>query len=445
MGSIGKRVLACAIAVLTTFAVSLGVSAVVAGAAGTVAWSIRGVAEPTHFSHNDATRCETHSEECDRYQLLVMDVGSVPSSGSITVTDKLPPGITTAQTPESRGEWSCTSGSGQTEVVCTTEEPVGAGHDARPITILVNAPSAASGSLKNEVSITGGGTEAVASSSEETLISSQPPPFGMEFGVEAGAPDGSASVQAGAHPWQLTTSLEFPTVVLPVVESQPFEPLESLKNVAVELPIGLVGDPQAAAKCTQTQFGHERCPAASSVGSVAIGTEGFSDEFSISHDHVTSALYNMVPEGGYPAEFAFSTVGASVYLYASVVHTGSGYRLRVASPNPGLPDALGAFGTVLTFYGEPAKAEGESSETAFLTNPTSCTTTPQTARAEAESWENPGHAISEEATVYPELTGCDLLQSQFHPELAMGPSEAGVGPRRKGLRGRTLRLRTVSV
>ncbi len=412
--------------VLTMFAalvVSLGVSS--ASAADTVAWTIRGVPQPTRFSHHDATRCEKYSGNCDRYQLLAANVSDVASSGPITVTDKLPPGITTAQTPESvGGEWVCTEG---TTVTCTSEEPVLAGRDAYPITVFVTAPSvSASGSLKNEVSITGGGTAAVASTSEETLISAQPPPFGLsELGFEVGAADGTGSAQAAAHPWQVTTSFEIPVVELPGSEGELFEPVESMKDVVVELPLGLLGDPQAAAKCTQAELGHRQCPAGSSVGSVEIGAELTLDRFSFSHDNsYTSALYNMVPEGGYPAEFGFVYFGsAPIYLYASVVHSSSGYRLRIA--NPGLPDAVGAFGGAFTFYGEPAKIEGESSEAAFLTNPTRCTTEPQKARAEVESWENPGHPVEEVSTVYPQLTGCNLLQ--FNPSLTLAPSAAPEG------------------
>ncbi len=280
--------------------------------------------------------------------------------------------------------------------------------------------------MKNEVSVTGGGTEAMASTSEETLINSQAPPFGIsELGFEVEAANGTEATQAGGHPWGITTSLELPLVELPAPAGETlFGPVENWKSVVLELPAGFIGDPQAVTRCTQTALEHNDCPSESSVGSVEVGAEFTSDEFSLSHSALTSALYNIVPEDGYPAEFGLVTDGAAVYLYASVVHTSSGYRLRVASP--GLPGGgIGVFGGVFTFYGEPAVVEGESSEAAFLTNPTHCTTVPLMAKAAVESWENPGHPVSREATMYSELTGCNLLQSG--PSLALAPSATPEG------------------
>lgn len=411
--------------VFATLTVSLGVSS--ASAAGTVGWTIHAVSQPARFSSGDAVACESH-HECDRYQVLAMNAGDVPSSGPIVLTDTLPPGIGTLHKPEAEGGWSCTEGAGNTTVTCILEESVPAGGYAFPITIAVSAPSAAlSGPLKNEVSITGGGTAAVVSTSEETPIGSQAPSFGLtEFGFEAAELSGAASGQAGGHPWEVTTSLELPTAAVPAAEpGEPFGPIESWKDAVVELPVGLVGDPQATAKCTLPQLDESNislCPARSAVGSVAVIAGGFEDKFAVAKDEVVSALYNMVPEGGYPAEFGFSVFGVPIIMYANVVHTGSGYRLRVTVP--GIPDLVKVFGGVFTFYGEPGKVEeGGSSEAAFLSNPTRCTSEPQTARAEVESWGDPGHPVSREATVYSQLTGCDLLQ--FGASLAFAPS---VGP-----------------
>ncbi len=430
--SISKRL---PLPLLVLAILALGASS--ASAAGTAAWAIRGVSEPTRFSPNDATRCEEESLHCDRYQLLPINIGTDESSGPITVKDKLPPGLTTAQTPESKREvWNCTGGSGNTEVTCTyEEEPIAAGRDMPPITIYVTAPPRSSNGdmLKNEASITGGGAAAETSTSEETLVSSQAPPFGLsEFSFETGSEDGTTSLQAGAHPWQVTASLEVPLVELSSPQGERiFGPIESWKSAAVELPLGFGGNPQTRAKCTEAELEGKECPAASSVGSIEVGAEISTDEFSYSHTVLTSALYNMVPEGGYPAEFGAVVDGDAIDLYASVVHTARGYDLRVAAP--GLPGGnVEAFGTVLTFYGEPAKVEGEEPKDAFLTNPTHCSTEPQKARAEVESWGHQGQKVSSEATVYPQLTGCSLLNSQFNPTVSMGPSEAGSGPQQEG-------------
>ena len=419
-----------------------------ASAAGTVAWALRGVPQPTRFAPSDALRCEQARAHCDRYELLPMNVGDLASSGTITIKDKLPPGLELAKAPESEPEvWQCPDAErGSTEVTCMYEEaegPFAPDHPTPPLTVYVSAPPASSLGqvLRNEVSITGGGTTAVTEATEETLVSERAPSFGLsEFGFEVGAESGGGSVQAGAHPWQVTANLELPLVEIPASlaeeqDEEPFAPVETWKSAAVELPLGLIGDPETRARCTEEELRHTRCPAASIVGSVEIGTGISSDKFSISgesDDLVTTPVYNILPVGGYPAQFGFITnIADTVYLYASVVHSAGEYRLRVAAP--GFPGGgVNAFGAVLTFYGEPGKVEKESSQAAFLTNPTRCSGEPLMARAEVESWGNLGHPIASETPAYSQLAGCDLLQSQFHPTVAMSPSEAGSGPAQEG-------------
>ncbi len=62
-------------------------------AAGTPAFSIHAVAEPSSFSAGDAAAC-VEQEKCDRYQEVVLNVGGAQSSGPVTLTDTLPAGIT---------------------------------------------------------------------------------------------------------------------------------------------------------------------------------------------------------------------------------------------------------------------------------------------------------------------------------------------------------------
>jgi hypothetical protein len=131
----------------------------------------------------------------------------------------------------------------------------------------------------------------------------------------------------------------------------------------------------------------------------------------------------VAPEGGYPAEFGFTFAQQTIFLYASVVHSGSGYHLRVTTP--GIPSVLETSYAAITFFGEPGKLNGNKSETAFLTNPTDCPAGPLSSRIELEPWGNPGHPQSKEATVYPGMTGCGLLR--FNPSLAMAPSTAPEG------------------
>jgi hypothetical protein len=428
------------VVVLGLFVVSLGVSSALA--VGSVGWSVRSVSEPSQFSPNDALTCESEAK-CDRYELLVANVGDVASSGTVTVTDKLPPGITTLEvrgghragslTSVGEGmEWSCTEGVGLSTVTCTLEGSVPAGLPAPHLDILVAAPSVGlSGVLRNEVSVSGGGATGVVSTSQETPIGSQLPQFGLsQVGMEPDTPGGVTSVQANGHPSTFVTSFGLPVVDAPPNQAgQLFAPTENIKDVVAELPMGFVGNPQVVSqRCTMTELRNERCPDESIVGMMAIRSAGQNEgAYTFSGDISTpryfSAIYNMVPQGGYPAEFGFSWAGVPVYLYANVVHGPSGYRLRVATSH--LPTILEIMGTVVTFYGEPGQWNGSGSTAAFLSNPGDCSAGSLSSRITVESWENPGHPVSRETAAYPQVTGCDLLQ--FDPSLGFAPSAAGEG------------------
>ena len=435
MGLIAKR-LALLGTVLAMLATLLGASS--AAGAGTVGWTVRAVPDPTQFSPSDSAVCASE-EKCDRYQLLVMNAGDVASSGTVTLTDKLPGGITTLSTPASgedtgalsgEGEavqWQCTPGAGNSTVTCTLEGSVPAGAYAPFLEIVVSAPSAGmSGSLRNEVSVAGGGASRTSTAEQETPIGLQPPQFGVsEFDMEADTVGGAPTTQAGSHPWTFTTSLGLPlTATIPGVEVG-FVPAQNVKNIIVDLPPGFVGNPQSLPRCAMADLKRHSCPQASVVGSLAIRAglfapgvfrfTGWVPEF--------TPIFNLAPQGGYPAEFGVTLAGVAVYFYASVVHDSSGYRLRVVSA--GLPTILEVTGAVVTFFGEPGQLNGSGSSAALLTNPTSCADGPGPSRLTVESWENPGHQASRETNAYPQMSGCESLR--FEPSLSLAPSPAAEG------------------
>ena len=404
------------------------VSAAPASATGTVGWAVRSLADPTHFSPNDAERCSDY-HQCDQYQLVVRNVGDKKSEGAVTVTDKLPPGITTLGYPEPEGEgWTCTTAASTVE--CTSETPVAPEAYAPVLKIPVTAPSASTGTLKNEVSVAGGGAAAPAVTSEETAISTERPPFELtDFNFNAIDTGGAASVQAGGHPSDVTASFGVSDVFKPCGCNAllvPVQPVENLRQVIVELPAGFVGDPQATVRCPEYDLVknalESACPPESRIGVVAFDGEGAVR--TTTEEIGTAAIYNMVPEAGYPAEFAFSFAGKPIAMYATVIHTGAGYRLRVTAP--GIPAAVGIVGVSLTFFGDPAALdETGGAPPAFLTNPADCSGGPLSTRIEVDSWENPGRWLSKESTTYPQLTGCNLLQ--FNPSIELAPSSSAEG------------------
>ncbi len=446
MGFIARRVLLPA-AVVAVLVVSLGVSCALAS--GTVAWSVRGVPEPSQFSSGDTVQCDgsyyyNGADLCDRYQVLVENVGDVPSSGPLTITDRLPAGITTLSTPRTpiprigglggEGEfarWSCSEGAGQSVVTCTLENEEGelvgsipADVDAPDLQIEVSAPAVGvSGSLRNEVTVSGGGGASV-STSEVTPITSEPPKFELsEFAMKADTPGGETAVGAGAHPWTFVTSLALPTIPGPAGGVADFRSVENVKDAVVELPLGFVGDVQGLAQCTIPELENHVCPAGSEVGSLAISALSGGGLFFTGYGPEFGGIYNMAPEGGYPAELGLTLVGIPFLLYADVVHGPSGYRLRIAST--GLATISRLTHAIFTFFGEPGALNGTGSNTAFLSNPADCSGGPVSSRAWVESWETPERWVPRETTVYPQIGECNLLQ--FNPSLSLAPSTGGEG------------------
>jgi hypothetical protein len=229
--------------------------------------------------------------------------------------------------------------------------------------------------------------------------------------------------QAGDHPYALMTAFQINSKreSLPTGD-RPILPVADMKDVVVELPLGLVGDPLTAGRCTEAELNVGRgtaCPIASRVGTVI-----FYDENGVHGTingtpslHEISALYNMVPDPGHPAQFAFTFFGLPAPIYATVIHTAAGYVLRAATP--GIPK-ISAEGLELTFFGDPNVANGEPGNSqAFFTNPSDCGSGPLKTKIEADSWSEPGRWTSAESVAYQHITGCNLLQ--FAPTVEMRP------------------------
>ncbi len=472
------------ITLLTASLLVFASAGVASAATGKVGWKVDVVSLPSAVSASDQVACATE-EKCDVYQLVVLNAGSAASdpASPVTVTDTLPAGLEVTRAhggwikANHEGEkWACewSEGPPNAVVTCTfSGEAIAAGHYAPFITIEVSNPTAATQSrseeqeakgqgplvLTNRVEVAGGGAESPAVAVEHTPVTNQKPVFGPseEFGFEPGDETGAPTTTAGGHPWELTTNLGVPAILAPqgsndghlgAPESR-YQPVENIKRVSVELPLGFMGDPQALgspkqAQCTQAELrlqteeevieglsGVEDCPPGSRIGLVAVtggifpvGSFEFTErEFKGN----ASAVFNMVPEKGYPAEFGFTYAEQPVYLYVSIVHTPQGYRTRVDVP--GIPSALETEDSSLTIFGEPGLLNGSGSTAAFLGNPSNCTSKPLNARIEVESWNDPGHPASRETAAYPPLSGCNLLLLGTAPgaSLAFQPSGAGEG------------------
>jgi hypothetical protein len=328
----------------------------------------------------------TPAAEGQQYEILLTNIGAAASNGTITVTDTLPAGITTAAQarggdPEV-GEWSCTPGAGLSTLTCTFPEPVAAFAQAPVLVIPLAASEPAEAPAVNQTHVSGGGavaaSTATASPVEATL------PFGLAGLHEyVTAPDGTPDSTAGAHPYAFTMAADLNTVdrVTPEAHLEPTS-VKDVKDVIFDLPPGFLASALATPTCTFAQLGaFEGCPRDTRIGHLFSLPRGSSTS-------VNSPLFNMVPERGVPAEFGFVDGLHSTHaLYAGVAPTQAGYVLRVTLRE--LPQ-IALTGLIATIYGDPAAAD-ESGEAprALLTNPARCGEATVTT-VHLDSWQAPG-------------------------------------------------------
>jgi hypothetical protein len=334
-------------------------------------------------------------------EIDVLNVGATASTGSVTVTDVLPAGVTASE-PVVEGEprggagqlvnlageggaaaighslWACTgNGSGEaprvagaTIVTCTNTEamPNLAGGGGNPnrrgfnrdpqIAIAVKvgdniserapAECGAEPAVCNHVTIAGGGALTPASTADPITVSSTPSGFRfVGFDGWASRADGTPDTQAGSHPYEFTTSFDLANVFKPTNVSNPTEgeyvPAGGQpRDIEVDVPPGLVGDPNAVPRCARQQLDANRCPEASQIGIETASAIGASLH--------PSRLYNMVPPAGVPAEIGFH-VNEGFEVRADIaVRTGSDYGLTAHANN--IPER-GVIGTVFTIWGVP--------------------------------------------------------------------------------------------
>jgi hypothetical protein len=308
----------------------------------------------------------------------------------------------------------------------------------------------------NEVTVTGGGAPA-SSLSDPLGISEEATKFGVQqYELTPETEDGSLATQAGAHPYQMTTTFNLNQTlgvdVNPLDEDVVAPTAPALdKSVHIELPPGLVGNPNVVAQCAGDDFGAldegnvNSCPADTAIG---VATVTFNDPIILGLYTATVPVFNLVPAKGEPARFGFMGAHVPVVLDTSLRPTG-GYNVTVSVDDAS--ESVQLLGSRVTIWGvpdEPIHNEargwsclgwnvlGPCEETdlaepkPFLTLPTSCAVPPSTT-ATGESWPNPetgkishfgedGEGEENTGYTFPSaLTGCELLG--FAPTISVEP------------------------
>jgi hypothetical protein len=312
-------------------------------------------------------------------------------------------------------------------------------------------------------------------------------PFGIEsLEISATNQNGTPDVEAGSHPYLLTTSFTLNPAEAITGPSFPHEEDfvvrgHGLKDVRFEAPPGFVGNPNATPKCSYQAFVENRngaasaCPNDTAVGEATTTLSGaLSEEFGgqlfDEYIVVTDPVYNLETPGAVAAEFGFKVDGAVPIFLDASVRTGSDYGVSV---DVKIPQTDSVLASTVKIWGVPAdpnhnavrgsclgKDESVSAEiragnthsegvegpegcavdvpvVPLLTNPTSCGV-PRTATLKVDDWEQPGNFATEPGDLpgekvhamhasLPELSGCEDLD--FSPTLDVTPDgSAGSTP-----------------
>jgi hypothetical protein len=264
--------------------------------------------------------------------------------------------------------------------------------------------------------------------------------FGFsQFDVRFEDQTGSPELQAGAHPFQMTTTFELENEELKTGVYS----VEQAKQTVFEQIAGLIGNTTAVPRCSGQAFveppdpTHQfftKCPAESAVGYVALAIDGRLTP-ATTPESVQGALYAPVffvdPPPGWPAALGFSAAGLRVLINVGV-KPGADYNI-VASTDD-IPQAKNLIGAKLTLWGAPADPRHDrlrgtdclaeagqlscptnADETAFLTLPRSCEG-PLATTYSLTSWARPndppvqGSVTTPGSGLVPQgFVGCDRL------------------------------------
>ncbi|HVY97000.1 MAG TPA: hypothetical protein VHA54_08585, partial [Solirubrobacterales bacterium] len=388
------------------------------------------------------------------YEITVQNLGSASTTGTLTVTDELPPGVTAKYAGDGGFVWQCGSVGGQSTVTCTsnildltTFGPDIRPHEVafRPLAIGVEVDAGAGGAVQNRVSVSGGGA-AEDVSVRSTAIGPSSPGFGIaDFSGWLVDLDGRAAHQAGSHP-DFTTDIDLRTTAEPGT-GFPMLP-GNARYVEVDLPPGLVGNPTATPACTTAELANAEgplCRPETQVGtfdlSTAIHIPALGQQWE-------TPVFNVDPGRNAPARFGFNVAGVVVYIEPNV-RTGGDYGVSARVKN--ISQTLASVDSKLTFWGVPAASAHDSrrgspfgpdipsheAPSPLLTMPTSCSGSPLRVAMSTASWEHPdvwdSASFETDFDGNPILNdGCDRLP--FDPGLSVEPQPAARAGGPAGLR-----------
>jgi hypothetical protein len=365
--------------------------------------------------------------------VIVTNAGDAPTGGPVSTTVGLPSGLQ-LRSLFALGCPSVPSVRDGAPLTCTTFAALGPGETQfiqAGLIVALDAPS----DLTASVTAAAAGAPDVTTEHHIPVVDRLP--FGpIDFSARSLDSVGNDDIVAGGHPYEGTTSFAFRTYIgggLP-------RPVEDMHNIWVELPPGFVGAASAAGRCPlallQANVDPPPCPVTSRVGTVTLNVAG---------GPLTNYIFNMVPEKGYPAEFAFRLPGNVIASYPQLRPRGEGYGLNVTVPGANRFDIRGVS---VTLWGVPSQHPGLDGAPPlggpaipFLSNQSDCLDAHPASKIYVDSWQHPARMRADgtpdlsdpnwksSAAQAPPVTGCDnpLLADQFKPSISAGPTSADAG------------------
>lgn len=265
-------------------------------------------------------------------------------------------------------------------------------------------------------------------------------PASAEFGLkdlEFTIGDGIGSPQSGSHPESITTAFGVNTV--PVTGGE--LPEEDVRNLEVELPVGLIGSQTAVGQCTAVQFntrvlGRPACPDSTAVGYV--GSHVSLNPEPVGELSVYAPVYNLEPSPGSAAKLGFVVLEVPLVIEIGVDQS---WPYNLVARFEEVPQAVYVLGAQLTVWGDPldpshdewrgncigdpalptsgpvslgsCPAEDPLSDQPFLTLPRACEGEMETSFA-ANSWKENGPLTEPQTALSPGTVECDTLD--FDPD-----------------------------
>jgi hypothetical protein len=247
-----------------------------------------------------------------------------------------------------------------------------------------------------------------------------------------------SSTRAGAHT-DLTTSFTIATDPASATDSHGYKaPYARTKDLIVNLPPGLIGNPNSIPQCTAAQFSTAfsggGCPNASQVGVVRFSLYQFNQAAFF------EPVYNMTPPGDGDTVARLGVYAASLPTFINIgVRSEDDYGLTATLE--GLNASAALITATTTIWGVPAAPQHDrerqtpqeafngvsespprppgGTPAPFLSNPTRCGV-PQQVSILSDSYQLPGQFGPPVIAPLPPIDGCDEVE--FHPSLTVTPT-----------------------